>query len=83
VEIQSTSAVSQPNAMGTGTTATTTNSRVSATESAASLRIVDGGANLEQLVAALNALGASPRDLVDILQAIRSSGAMNAEIEIQ
>lgn len=83
VEIQSTTAVSQPNAMGTGTSQTTTNSRVSATEGAASLRIVDGGANLEQLVAALNALGASPRDLVDILQAVQTSGAMNAEIEIQ
>lgn len=41
------------------------------------------GASLRQLVAGLNALGVSPRDLITILQAVKSAGALQAEIEVQ
>jgi flagellar P-ring protein precursor FlgI len=37
---------------------------------------------LSELVAALNEVGASPKDLIVILQAIKESGAMSAEIEV-
>jgi flagellar P-ring protein precursor FlgI len=83
VEITTSPVVSQPGALSGGETVVTPESRVSAIERRSGLRIVDGGASLEDLVRALNALGATPRDLIDILQAIRAAGAMNAEIEIQ
>jgi flagellar P-ring protein FlgI len=41
------------------------------------------GASLRQLVSGLNALGVSPRDLITILQAVKSAGALQAEIEVQ
>lgn len=47
------------------------------------LAMVGGGASLQSLVSGLNALGVSPRDLITILQALRSAGALQAEIEVQ
>jgi flagellar P-ring protein precursor FlgI len=40
------------------------------------------GANLAEIVRALNALGANPQDLIAILQAMKSAGALRAELEI-
>ena len=40
------------------------------------------GTKLSEVVKALNALGATPQDLLAILQAIKSAGALNAEIEV-
>ena len=48
----------------------------------ASLAMVDG-ASLQTLVSGLNTLGVSPRDLITILQAIKSAGALQADIEVQ
>ena len=41
-----------------------------------------GGASVDELIGALNAIGASPRDLIAILQALRALGALQAEIEV-
>lgn len=46
------------------------------------LAVVDGGVNLQDLVNSLNALGVGPRDMISILQAIKSAGALQAEIEV-
>ncbi|MEM8799034.1 MAG: flagellar basal body P-ring protein FlgI [Pseudomonadota bacterium] len=46
------------------------------------LTVVDGGVDLQQLVDGLNALGVGPRDLISILQALKASGAMQAELEV-
>ena len=46
------------------------------------MAIVDGGVSLQQLVDGLNALGIGPRDLISILQAIKTSGSLQAEIEV-
>ncbi len=48
----------------------------------ARMRILDTGINLQELVDGLNALGVTPRDLISILQAIKASGALQAEIEV-
>jgi flagellar P-ring protein precursor FlgI len=45
------------------------------------MTILDGGATLGELVAGLNALGVGPRDLITILQTVKSAGALQAEIE--
>ena len=46
------------------------------------LNILDTGVNLQELVNGLNSLGVSPRDLISILQAVKASGALQADIEV-
>jgi flagellar P-ring protein precursor FlgI len=41
-----------------------------------------GGVTISQVIKGLNAIGATPRDLINILQAIKASGALQAELEI-
>ena len=76
--------VSQPKApFGTGTTKVVPESQVNATEGQGELKLMPGSASLADVVKALNALGASPRDLIAILQALESSGALPAKVVIQ
>jgi len=51
--------------------------------SGASLAMLDQGTSLQSLVNGLNRLGVSPRDLITILHALKSAGALQAEITIQ
>lgn len=46
------------------------------------LAVVDGGVNLQDLVNSLNSLGVGPRDMISILQALKASGALQAEIQV-
>ncbi len=55
---------------------------LSVTEQSRPLSEVGGGATLGDLIRSLNAIGASSRELIAILQAIKASGAMNTEIEV-
>ena len=46
------------------------------------LSVVPGGATLSSLVRALNTIGASPKDLIAILQAMKKAGAIKADLEV-
>jgi flagellar P-ring protein precursor FlgI len=46
------------------------------------LSLVGGGVTLGQVVKGLNSIGATPRDLINILQAIRAAGALQAKLEL-
>ena len=46
------------------------------------ITVLDGGANVGDLVQALNKLGVSPKDLISILHSIKSAGALHGELEI-
>ena len=81
IEVKSQNAVSQPAPLATGQTAPTQNAQVTAQEESNSLQLV-AGATIGDLVTALNKLGVKPRDLVQILIAIREAGALHAELEI-
>ena len=83
IRVESTTAVSQPSALATGTTLATRQAQISANEEKGALRLVNGGASLDDLVKALNALGANSRALIDILEAIKAAGSLDAEIIIQ
>jgi flagellar P-ring protein precursor FlgI len=86
VEVRSTPVVSQPAPLGRGRTAVVDETQVSAREQMDTLRplqVGEPGASVAELAAALNALGAHPRDLVVILEALRSSGALQAELVVQ
>jgi flagellar P-ring protein precursor FlgI len=74
--------VSQPAPFGQGQTTVTPEQSVKAEEKGGNLVLLKDGANVEDLVKALNALGVTPRDLVAIFQSIKAAGALQAELEI-
>lgn len=74
--------VSQPNALSGGQTVTTTQSDIEIKQGGGSLMAVRAGANLSDVVKAINALGANPQDLLSILQAMKAAGALRADLEI-
>jgi flagellar P-ring protein FlgI len=82
VVINTDNAVSQPNALSNGQTASSANSGITITKDPGQLLILKSGASLAEVVKALNAIGATPQDLLAILQAMKASGALRAELEI-
>lgn len=74
--------VSQPAPGTLGTTAVSRSGQVDIGQEGGAIMEVRTGANLADVVKALNALGAKPLDLVGILQAMKASGALRAELEI-
>jgi flagellar P-ring protein FlgI len=74
--------VSQPAPMSRGRTVTVPRTQVGVQEDGKKLAVVRDGVSLQQLVDGLNALGIGPRDLIAILQAIKASGAIQADIEV-
>lgn len=76
-------AVSQPDALADGETTTVDQSNVQVESEGGALRRIGPAASLQDVVNALNALGAQPRDLIAIFQALRTAGALQAEIEVQ
>lgn len=74
--------VVQPNPFGAGQTALQQNSQIQASERGRQLTFIAGAATLGSVVRALNALGVSPRDLIAIVQALRASGSLQADLEI-
>ncbi|MBE6452383.1 MAG: flagellar basal body P-ring protein FlgI [Alphaproteobacteria bacterium] len=75
--------VSQPLPFTNGETVVTNSSVIEIDEDTdAKLTVLDTGINLQELVDGLNSLGVTPRDLISILQAIKASGALQAEIEV-
>lgn len=73
--------VSQPPPFSGGETVVVPETAISIEEQDSFLRMV-GGADLTEVVSALNALGASPQDLMAILEALKASGSLRAELEI-
>ncbi|MBL8313117.1 MAG: flagellar basal body P-ring protein FlgI [Rubrivivax sp.] len=82
VTISTTPMVSQPNALAQGTTTTVEKSDIAISQQGGALINMPAGAKLTDVVKALNAMGATPMDLLAILQAMKSAGALHAEIEV-
>lgn len=82
VTISATPVISQPNAFSGGSTQVAQKSDISIRQEPGSLIQMAAGARLADVVKALNSLGATPQDLLAILQAMKSAGALNAEIEV-
>lgn len=82
VTITETPQVSQPAPLSQGQTAVVPRTRISAQEDANKLAVVEEGVTLRDLVDGLNALGIGPRDMISILEAIKASGALQADIEV-
>ena len=76
--------VSQPGPLSNGTTVVTPKTNIQVdTQSDKRLGILPGGVTLRDLVASLNALGVGPRDMISILQSIKSAGALQAELVVR
>ncbi|AMD00949.1 flagellar basal body P-ring protein FlgI [Halomonas chromatireducens] len=73
--------VSQPPPFGDGETVVVPDTEIEVQEQDAYLRVVEG-ADLVDVVNALNALGATPSDLMSILEALKASGSLRADLEI-
>ncbi len=82
VTISTTPVVSQPNALGGGQTVQGQQSDIAINQQGGALVQMPAGTQLSDVVKALNALGATPQDLLAILQAMKTAGALQAEIEV-
>jgi flagellar P-ring protein precursor FlgI len=72
--------VSQPNAFSTGQTVVTPQSNVKVEEEKNHMFVFNPGVSLDEVVKAVNNVGAAPSDLVAILEALKSSGSLHAEL---
>lgn len=74
--------VSQPNAFSGGTTQVVQQTRIDAQDKPVNRIQLKQGATVDDLVRSLQTIGASARDVISILQAMKSAGALEAEIEV-
>ena len=83
VTIAEHAAVSQPAAFASGgQTAVVPNSDVKVQQDASRMFLFNGGVSLDDIVRAVNQVGAAPGDLVAILEALKQAGALRAELEV-
>lgn len=81
VTIDESFAVSQPGPFATGgQTAVVPNSTVNAEQEEAQFFVMEGGVNLQDIVTAINKVGAAPGDLIAVLEALQQAGALSAQI---
>lgn len=74
--------VSQPRPFSDGRTVVTPNTSIEVDEEKPPIFLVESGVSIAEVVKALNAMGVSPRDLISIFQALKSAGALQAQLEI-
>jgi flagellar P-ring protein precursor FlgI len=72
--------VSQPGPLSAGETVVTPRSEISVNQDQARMFLFNAGVNLDEIVRAVNQVGAAPSDLVAILEALKEAGALHAEL---
>lgn len=82
IEIKATPLVSQPEPFSQGKTVLTRDAEISAQPEVARILYVEQQANIGDLATALNNIGASPRDIIAIFEALKAAGALRAELVI-
>ena len=82
VTISSTPVISQPSPMSQGQTVATEKTDIRINQEPGAIIQMPAGTRLTDVVKALNALGANPQDLLAILQAMKTAGALNADLEV-
>ncbi len=82
VSIATTNEISQPGPLSQGQTAAVQNSRIEVSEPNKPMFLFQPGIDLRQIVDAVNQVGASPSSLIAILEALKSSGSLRAELVI-
>ncbi len=74
--------ISQPAPFSRGETVVTAQSEIEIRQQPGEVMLLKGGASLADVVKALNSIGVTPQDLLAILQALKASGALRAELEV-
>jgi len=82
VTVAATPVVSQPAPLSAGETVATQQTDISLKQERGEVIYLEGGAKLAEVVKALNLLGATPQDLLSILQALKAAGSLRAELEV-
>jgi flagellar P-ring protein precursor FlgI len=82
VQIETSYAVSQPQPFSSGTTSVVPQVGVGVKEEKARNVVLKEGATVEELVRALMSIGSTPRDVIAILQSLKSAGALSADVEV-
>jgi flagellar P-ring protein precursor FlgI len=82
IDVQTATLVSQPPAFSGGSTKTVTETRVSVNDAPAQSIQLEEGANVDELIKGLHAIGATSHDIIAILQAIKAAGGLQAELEV-
>lgn len=82
ITISSQENVSQPPSLSEGETKKTEDTDIKTSEEENRLMVIPKGSSISDVVKALNGVGATPRDVIAILQAIKEAGALHAELEI-
>lgn len=82
VTISTEPVISQPGPLSSGQTVATARSQIDITKEPGQVIRLDNGVNLSDVVKALNAIGATPQDLLAILQAMKTAGSLRAELEV-
>jgi flagellar P-ring protein FlgI len=81
IVVQESPNVSQPGPFSQGETVVTPQTNIGVKEDNRRLVMIEG-ATLQEMIDGLNAIGATPRDLISILQTLKASGALHAELEV-
>lgn len=74
--------ISQPGPLSNGTTVVAPRSQIDINKEPGQVLMLKAGASLAEVLKALNAIGATPQDLLAILQAMKTAGALHADLEI-
>lgn len=74
--------VSQPNPLAGGQTVVTPQTNITASEDKGNLVVLEMGVSIGEIARALNAIGATPRDLIAIFQAMKAAGALHGELVV-
>lgn len=82
ISIRTETQVSQPDALAEGETAVVDQTDVAVTEDGGQLAVIEKGVSLGEVVDGLNNLGATPRDLIAIFEAMQKAGALHAELVV-
>jgi flagellar P-ring protein FlgI len=82
IDVQTTNLVSQPAPFSNGSTKTVTETRLSVNDAPAQSIQLEEGANVDELIKGLHAIGATSHDIIAILQAIKAAGGLQADLEV-
>lgn len=82
VQVKEDARVSQPMPFGQGQTVVTPDTQIKVREDRGKFYLLEAGISIRELVNALNATGISTRDVITILQTIKASGALHADLEV-
>ena len=82
IDVQTATVVSQPPPLSGGETKTVTETRLSVGDAPAQSIQLQEGANVDELIKGLHAIGATSHDIIAILQAIKAAGGLQADLEV-